>query len=162
MPMHRHPIALSKVTDPLALVPLDLALVRRLRASYERVRAHDLRFAESFYAKLFAAAPHLRAMFSADLVSQAKKLTGALNAVVDNFENPSANAAMLADLGRRHAAYGAKPEHYDLVVRLVVESMQEILGSSADRHDLEEWRMALQLISNHMIVAANRASPAGP
>lgn len=154
MPVHRHPIARSKVRDPLGPLPLDLALVVRLRATYDMVRAHDLRFAAIFYAKLFAAAPQVRAMFGDDLVLQARKLTAALDAVVANFENPSMNATMLADLGQRHARYGATPEHYELVISLLVESMEALLSPVASRRDLEEWRMALRLVSDHMIAAA--------
>jgi hemoglobin-like flavoprotein len=159
MPVHRHPVALSKAADPLAIVPLDLALVQRLRATYDRVRAHDLRLAELFYTKLFTAAPHLRSMFGSDLRSQAVKLTAALAAVVENFENPAANAALLADLGRRHATYGATPEHYDLVINLLIDSMQTLLGHDTTRRDLDEWRLALRLVSDQMISAAAAPRP---
>ncbi len=158
MPVHRHPVALSKITDPLAIVPLDMALVGRLRLTYERVRAHDLRLAELFYPKLFAAAPHLRSMFQSDPDAQVRKLTASLDAVVQNFENPAANTAILTALGQRHAGYGAKPEHYTLVIDLLLASMREVLGAQADDRDLDDWRMALRLISNQMIAAGQPKS----
>ncbi len=154
MPVRKHPIAMSSAPEQLAHLPLDLGLVGRLRATYARVRAQDLRLAEIFYGKLFAAAPPLRAMFGADLVAQAQKLTLALDAVVDNLENPSTNTSALAELGKRHAGYGVTPQNYDLVIGLLVESMEELLGPGADRRGLEDWRMALRLISNHMISGA--------
>jgi hemoglobin-like flavoprotein len=151
MSVQRHPVATSSSFDSLAIVPLDRALVARLRGSYEAVRLHELRLAEIFYAKLFAAAPQVRSLFKSDTASQAAKLMAALDTVVKNFERPQENAAMLAELGRRHASYGATPEHYDIVVRLLVESMGEVLGANAAAANLNEWRTALSLIARQMI-----------
>ncbi len=161
MPVHRHPVAMSRWHAPLHTLPLDLALVERLRATYARVHADELGLATIFYTKLFSAAPHLRSLFPTDLVAQAAKLTAALDAVVRNLEKPRENAAMLADLGRRHAGYGAKPEHYDLVVDLLVLSMQEALHTRSDDQAIVEWRMALRLIADQMIAAAEDARTAG-
>jgi hemoglobin-like flavoprotein len=156
MTLRRHPIAVSKRSETLSRLPLDARLVERLRGTYEALRAEDARLAEVFYAKLFAAAPHLRGMFKGEPEAQARKLMAALDAVVKNFEKPEANAAMIAELGKRHAGYGAKPEHYDLVIDLLVESMEELLGAKgwATRESLREWRMALRLISDQMIAGA--------
>jgi nitric oxide dioxygenase len=154
MPVRRHPVAASKVEVSLGRLPVDLALVGRLKAFYQRLRAEDLRLAEIFYAKLFAAAPHLRSLFRAAPAEQAQKLMAALDAVVQNLENPAANAAMLAQLGRRHADYGAQPAHYDLVIDLLIESMEQLLGPGVDPRGLTEWRMALRLISDQMIAAS--------
>lgn len=154
MPVHRHPIAVSKKPDALASVPLDHQLITRLRDSFRAVHEHGLLLAESFYAKLFAAAPHLRPLFRSDLKSQSEKLIASLDAVVRNLEHPAENAAMLAALGRRHAGYGAKPEHYDIVIELLVDAMGEVLGPSADRRNLEDWRIVLRLVSNQMIAAS--------
>ncbi len=155
MPVRRHPIASSmKSSEDLSAVPLDGRLILRLKASYEGVRKEDLRLAEAFYAKLFAAAPHLRAMFRSEPEAQAAKLIASLDAIVNNLEAPSANAKMLADLGRRHAGYGAKPEHYDLVIELLVDSMREVGGPRMDSQSLDDWRIALRLVSNQMFAAS--------
>jgi len=154
MTVKRHPVAVANAGDLLSRVPLDTALVARLRGTYERVRLHELKLAEIFYAKLFAAAPHLRAMFRSDPASQAQKLMASLDAVVRNFENPAENGAALAALGQRHAGYGARPEHYGLVVDLLVDSMREVGGAGLDENGLREWKQALQLISAQMIAAS--------
>jgi hemoglobin-like flavoprotein len=161
MPVRRHPVATSPQHASLHRLPLDLALVERLRTTHTLVRAHELEFARLFYSKLFEAAPHLRAMFKSDLGSQAAKLTASLDAVVRNLEKPHENAAMLADLGRRHAGYGARPEHYDLVVELLGLSMQEVLHMASDDQAIVEWRMALRLIADQMIAAAAQARVSG-
>ncbi len=154
MPVHRHPIANATTSEPLSRIPLDRGLIERLRASYDKTREQDIRLAEIFYAKLFTAAPHLRSMFSTDVREQARKLTGALDMIVANLASPEENSAMLTAMGKRHAGYGAKPEHYELVTDLLVESMRELLGDDAPNQTLEEWRTALRLISRQMIAAA--------
>lgn len=154
MTVKRHPVAVANAGDLLSSVPLDTALAVRLRATYELVRVHELELAELFYAKLFAAAPHLRAMFRGDPTSQAQKLTASLDAVVRNFENPAENRAALAALGQRHAGYGARPEHYGLVVDLLVDSMREVGGAGIHENGLREWKQALQLISAQMMAAS--------
>lgn len=158
MPVRRHPVALppkpGAEPGPLASVPLDVALVASLRASYRLVREHDLRLAEIFYARLFAAAPHLRPLFRDDPAQQAAKLMAALDLVVKNLDAGDANAGLLADLGRRHAGYGARPEHYPLVAELLVESMQALLGPRFLPVHREQWRLALSLVCRRMIAGA--------
>jgi nitric oxide dioxygenase len=161
MPVHQHPVAVPNSKDPILGLPLDLALIGRLKASFQLVHSKGPRLAEIFYSKLFSAAPQLRSLFRSDADSQARKLSAALEAVVHNLESPAENSAMLAELGKRHAGYGARPEHYDLVVSLLVESMSEVLGSATDTRSLEEWRMALRLISDQMI-ASTRAPVESP
>lgn len=154
MPVHRHPVATTKTDQRLACVPLDHALIARLKASYQLVREKDLLFAEVFYAKLFDAAPDLRAIFRSEPRVQAQKLTASLDMIVRNLEYPNENEQMLSSLGRRHAAYGAKPEHYSLVIELLVSSMYEVLQSQADEQSLDEWRTALRLVSDQMIAGS--------
>lgn len=154
MPVHRHPASASKVGEPITRIPVDSGVVERLRTSYRLVRARELDFARTFYAKLFEAAPGVRAMFPADLELQSRKLTMALDTIVANLENPETNSHLLAEMGQRHAGYGAKPEHYHLVIETMIASMREVLGESGEEKVMGEWRTALRLISKQMIDAA--------
>ncbi|MCW5756511.1 MAG: hypothetical protein KIT54_04665 [Phycisphaeraceae bacterium] len=153
MPVHRHPASASKVGEPITRIPVDAGVIERLRSSYRLVRRQDLEFARVFYAKLFEAAPGVRAMFPQDLELQSRKLTMALDTIVANLENPEANSHLLAQMGKRHAGYGARPEHYHLVIETMVAAMRAVLGAQADERVLDEWRMALRLIGKQMIDA---------
>ncbi len=159
MPVHRHPVANPKATRELSRVPLDRTLAARLEATFAQVRASGIRFGEVFYERLFAAAPQVRPMFRSDPAAQTQKLVAAMDAIVRNLNSPEENADMIAALGRRHAEYGARPEHYDLVIGLLVDAMAEVLGPSADIANLEEWRTVLRLVSDQMI-AAGKPPPA--
>ncbi len=135
-------------------IPLDHDLIARLKSGYQLFSDERRAFAVLFYDKLFARAPYLRSMFSTDLDEQAAKLVAALDAIVNNLERPAENAAMLEDMGKRHAGYGVKPEHYDLVIDLLCESMGETAGDRLPAAQLDEWRLALRLVSDQMIAAS--------
>ena len=151
MPVHRHPVAVSQAPGALAGIPLDRDLSGRLRASFGLLRSEGTRLGEVFYEKLFAAAPQVRGMFRTEPRAQSAKLLASLEAIVRNLENPAANEAMISEMGRRHVGYGARPEHYPLVVGLLVESIAEVLGPRGEARTLEEWRTALELVSRQML-----------
>lgn len=161
MPLRRHPVAVGPQHGALRSVPIDRALIDRLKASYALVQAQDLRLAQLFYERLFAAAPGVRHMFREDPGVQARKLTDALDVIVRNLEFPAQNASLLSDLGRRHARYGATPEHYALVVELLTSCMQEVLADRATPGVINEWRLALHLVAAQMIAAAQSETTQG-
>lgn len=161
MSIRRHPLAGGAPAPCLRALPVDTSLATRLREVFERLRAPGMHLGEIFYARLFQAAPHLKPLFRSTPAEQAEKLLQALEAVVRNFENSEANAALLEELGRRHVSYGVRAEHYDLVIDLMIESIEHLLGPHADRRLLDEWRMALRLISDQMIAAAGSGDRLG-
>ncbi len=157
MPIYRHPITSSdqKSVRILENIPLDNELIERLKTTYQAARAeNDLSLARVFYHKLFSAHPMLREMFPDDLEQQAAKLISMLDQVVNHLEHPEENSKRLADLGRRHREYGVQPEHYLIVIKLLTESIQELIGSTengaAKQDSIEEWRLMLTLIGQQM------------
>ena len=52
-------------------------------------------------------------MFPADMAEQRFKLESALQLAVDGLRKPDRLAALMEHLGRRHAAYGVEPAHFD-------------------------------------------------
>lgn len=154
MPVHRHPVTTTNKHSSLLNVPVDQELIQRLQSSFTTVRESGLQLGELFYSKLFEAAPNLRQLFTNDPHTQSKKLLMALDVIVCNLEKPEETSAYISALGKRHVGYGAKPEHYDLVINLLIESMREVLGANAEPQTLDEWRTALRLVSNQMIAAS--------
>jgi hemoglobin-like flavoprotein len=159
VPFRRHPLADPRVSSRFTGTPIDADLVARLRDSHEQLAAQGTAFSERFYRKLFEAAPGLRSMFKSDPNSQAEKLASMLGEIINNLEATGDNTRLLAELGRRHAGYGAKPKHYDLVTTLLVESIRETLALDAEATIIDEWRMMLRLISDQMIAASTSTSP---
>jgi len=155
MSIRRHPISRSAEQSPLRTIPVDHALIARLKSSYQLLSSDRFEFASVFYSKLFAEAPHLRSMFSTSIDVQTTKLVAALDAIVSNLEYPEKNAKLLKEMGQRHAGYGVKPEHYDLVIDLICDAIREVGGERLPASHLAEWRVALRLVSDQMIAAAS-------
>jgi methyl-accepting chemotaxis protein len=85
----------------------------------------------TFYARLFATHPEVRPLFGAvDMAAQQKKLLGALALAVENLRRPEVLFPVLKDLGRRHAGYGAKPEHYRAVGAALLDTFAVCLGDA--------------------------------
>lgn len=155
-----HPLAQTQpslpgsTTDPLP--PLDTDLAVLLERSLQHLIDARQTLATTFYAKLFAAHPSLRAMFPAEMSDQGKKLTDTLAWIATNMSNRSTVLPALSELGQRHVKYGVKPEHYPIVASLLSEAMTEVGGESFPPEAQKAWRTALQLICDHMF---NSSSP---
>ncbi len=173
MALTRHP--LSGALPALLDVPIDRAVVARLRASFEVLErvATDAkakgpeqeagaRFAHRFYTRLFQQWPGLRLMFPTDLAAQEQKLVDSLRMVVEHLEEPEATRARLKELGQRHAGYGAKPEHYPIVCALLVEVMASTAGKAWGPELSADWTTALRLLSDAMMEGAASAPPKAP
>jgi len=71
--------------------------------------------AELFYGKLFSLDPALKPLFKGDMKEQGRKLMQMIGTAVSGLNNLGALVPAVEDLGRRHAGYGVKPEHYEAV-----------------------------------------------
>ena len=84
-----------------------------------------------FYQRLFEIDPSARDLFRAtDMVQQRKKLLQVLGVAVSSLDNLGALVKTVEDLGRRHAGYGVKDEHYDSVGAALLWTLQQGLGSA--------------------------------
>lgn len=155
MPVNRHPIAIIPADRSSSRIPVDQAVIGRLRSSFAEVKGKDADLGRIFYDALFAAAPQVRPLFKSDPESQSRKLVDSLEAVLTNLENPVENATMLAELGQRHVRYGAKPEHYGLVVSLLTDAIRQVLGATNEDTRVREWNLALTLIARQMVAASS-------
>jgi hemoglobin-like flavoprotein len=86
---------------------------------------------------------HQKAMLLATLVLLRKSLRD-LGAVVPK----------LRELGRRHAAYGARPEHYPVVGEVLIASMAEVAGPRWRPEYGRAWSDALAVVSGVMLEGA--------
>jgi hemoglobin-like flavoprotein/hemerythrin-like domain-containing protein len=157
MSLSRHP--LTPNPQGLANIPVDSGTVALLAASFRAVQARGQDFADGFYARLFAAHPQVRAMFPADMTAQKAKLLDTLTAVMAHLQDPQGNVKRLQELGVRHVAYGARPEHFALVIDAMLGAMQDVAGKEWNKAVHEQWRRALSLIAEVMIKAGLEHGP---
>jgi len=94
---------------------MDSTQVKLVQESFAKVARISEQAAVIFYDRLFEVAPAVRAMFPDDMTEQRKKLMTMLAAVVNGLNNLESILPVASALAKRHASYGAKPEHYPVV-----------------------------------------------
>lgn len=160
MPITRHPLMPHGPDDRrLHHIGVDPAVHQRLEASLGLLRDKGPRVVETFYSRLFERYPAVRPLFRSDMASQQSKLLGSLVMVVEHLRDPERVTAVLRELGRKHEAFGALPEHYPIVRSLLLESMAAELGTAWNDQLEAEWSQALSLVSQIMIEASQSAGP---
>src|SRR4029079_11885612 len=88
---------------------------------------------QMFYDRLFQTDPTTKPLFKAvDLGEHRKKLIQALALVVKGLDNLDSIVPVVADLGRRHVAYGVTQRHSDSVGDALLLTLEQ--GIVADRH----------------------------
>lgn|GEM_PF-315205 len=110
--------------------------------------------ADRFYQRLFEAAPAVRSMFPDDMADQKRALMAALGTIVSHLRRPEMLEAYVSGLGERHAGYGARPEHYDLVGETLLETLAEVAGDAWDDAYAGAWGQAFAATRDIMLAAA--------
>jgi methyl-accepting chemotaxis protein len=111
-----------------------------------------------FYQRLFAVAPQVRPLFQTDIESQSRKLLWMLSELISIAEKPEEFRAALHQLGARHVRYGARPEHYPVVVQCLLDMMAEVLGSEFTPNLRAQWAALLQTVAAIMLEGAANAA----
>ena len=99
-----------------------------LETSFDLVAPRGDELMDYFYARLFFAAPAVKPLFPNDMKKQKTILLGALVLLRKSLRNLDAIVPKLRELGARHVAYGAKPEHYGVVGATLITSLATIAG----------------------------------
>lgn len=82
-----------------------------------------------FYGKLFYDNPPLRKLFPENMDEQYRKLMNMLNRIVARLDDFDSIKAELQAVGKRHVAYGVRPELYGPVGIALLWTLQQGLGS---------------------------------
>lgn len=127
--------------------------IRLIRNTWRRIEPIGHRAARLFYAKLFDTDPSLRPLFKRNLDFQGQKLVIMIDAAIRGLEQPDALAPTLTRLGRRHAAYGVRPEHYDTVGRCLLWTLEQGLGPALNAEARAAWAELYQRLASQMLSA---------
>ena len=134
---------------------LDLELLER---SFDLLAPRGDELMDEFYDRLFAAAPAVRPLFPDDMRRQKTMLLGALVLLRKSLRDLDAIVPKLRDLGARHVAYGAKPEHYPVVGEALRGAMAALAGSSWTREIETAWAKAFEIVAGAMLEGARDAA----
>jgi methyl-accepting chemotaxis protein len=139
----------------MSVMPLDLPA---LETSFDLVAPRGDELADTFYTRLFAAAPTVEPLFAAtDLDEQKKKLLATLVLLRKSLRDLDPVVPALRELGRRHVAYGAQPEHYPVVADVLIASMADVAGDEWQPEHERAWAAALAVVAGAMLEGAAAA-----
>jgi hemoglobin-like flavoprotein len=128
--------------------------VQLIQGSWQKVVPIKEQAAELFYGKLFQLDPALRPLFKGDMKEQGRKLMTMLNTVVVQLERLDTLVPAVQDLGKRHAGYGVKPEHYAAVGSALLWTLDAGLGDAFTGEVKEAWAAAYGVLAGVMSDAA--------
>jgi hemoglobin-like flavoprotein len=130
-----------------------------LETSFDLVAPHGDELMDQFYARLFEAAPAVKPLFAGtDLKRQKTMLLGTLVLLRKSLRDLDAIVPKLRELGARHVAYGAQPEHYPVVGEALIGAMAAVAGPAWRPEYERAWGAAFEVVAGAMIEGAELAS----
>jgi hemoglobin-like flavoprotein len=131
--------------------------VDALETSFDLIAPRGEELMDTFYRRLFAAAPAVEPLFSGtDMSRQKTKLLATLVLLRKSLRNLNALVPKLRELGRRHGAYGAQAEHYPVVGAALIASMAELAGSAWRPEYERAWADAFEVVAGAMLEGVAR------
>jgi len=130
-----------------------------LETSFDLVAPRGDELMDVFYSRLFAAAPAVNPLFAnTDLKRQKAMLLGTLVLLRKSLRDLDAIVPKLRELGARHVAYGAEPEHYPVVGEVLLASLADVAGPAWNAEYERAWGEALGIVAGAMLEGAEAAS----
>ncbi|MFK8036637.1 MAG: globin domain-containing protein [Hyphomicrobiales bacterium] len=128
--------------------------INLIRESAEHLAESNIASTNTFYANLFEVAPSVRTLFPDDMFEQSGKLWESIVTVVESADNLSAIESDLKALGARHVGYGAEPEHYVVVTKVLIETISVVMNEKWSEDYQQAWQKALEAVCAVMLQGA--------
>jgi serine/threonine protein kinase/hemoglobin-like flavoprotein/class 3 adenylate cyclase len=130
-----------------------------VQSSFEKIAARKEEASRLFYKHLFDIAPQVRQMFShVDMEVQGAMLMNMIAAAVKGLDRLDELKPVLEDLGRRHANYGVRIEHYAAVEECLLSTLSTLMGADFNVDVKLAWTRIYNFIAETMIEASIAAS----
>lgn len=133
------------------MTPQTIALVQD---SFRKVTPIADTAAELFYTRLFSLDPALKPLFTGDMKQQGRKLMSMIATAVNGLNDLGALVPAVEALGKRHAGYGVKPEHYATVATALLWTLEQGLGDAFTDDVKSAWVEVYGVLSSTMQRAA--------
>jgi hemoglobin-like flavoprotein len=125
--------------------------IKLVQASFSKVAPVADEAAVLFYDRLFEMAPQVKALFPTDMAEQRRKLMSTLAIVVSGLSDLPSILPAASALATRHVAYGAREEHYPVVGKALLWTLEQGLGEDWTADVAEAWTAAFTTLSAFMI-----------
>jgi hemoglobin-like flavoprotein len=137
------------------MTPNQIDLVQR---SWAQVAPMEEAAVLMCYDRLFFMDPSLRMLFRGDLKQQSRKVFAMISFIVSGLTRLQETMPLVQAMGRRHAGYGVRDEHYDTVGAALLWTLEQGLGSAFTLAVREAWTAALGGLASTMKDAAKMAA----
>lgn len=129
-----------------------------VQASWKQVLPVAETAAQMFYGRLFFLDPSLRMLFRGDLREQGQKVMAMISFTVNGLARLDQLVPTVKALGRRHAAYGVRPEHYYTVGAALLWTLEQGLGAAFTPAVRDAWVAAYGVLASTMRDAAEMSA----
>ena len=140
--------AKEKIVEVNGFSNMDLQL--ELQSSLSELLREEDQFASVFYDNLFKRAPFLKTLFTRNMKLQGRMLTHMLSGIVYSLSRPAHLEMGLRKLGQNHVNYGVKDEYYPIVHDVLLETIEEVLGSHFNDNVEKAWKQGLEIVIGAM------------
>ena len=120
--------------------------IRLIRESFPAIHELSGPVAKLFYGRLFELAPQVRPLFRQDIAVQGRKLMDMLTVLVGNLDRFEEMEPILKAMGQRHAGYGVRPEHYEIVTSALIWSFGIALEGDFTPQLRSAWSAVIEAV----------------
>lgn len=145
------------MSEPDLTAPITEQEVKLVQESWEKCVPIAETAADLFYGKLFELDPSLKPLFKSDIKEQGKKLMTMITTAVRSLHKLDTIVGAVQDMGKRHAGYGVKDEHYDTVGTALIWTLGQGLGDAFTEEVKVAWLKTYTLLATTMKDAAAEA-----
>ncbi len=124
-----------------------------ISATVPVLRENGVLLTKHFYIRMFTHNPELKNMFNMGNQESGKQQTAlalAVLAYAENIANPGVLMPVVDRIGHKHVSLDIRPEHYQIVGRHLIASIQEVLGEAATDEIIDAWTVAYQQLADLM------------
>ncbi|RKE20137.1 hemoglobin-like flavoprotein [Streptomyces sp. TLI_171] len=136
-------------------VTIDSTLIK---TSFAVVEPHGSEVTAYFYTHLFEHNPDVRKLFAEHMNEQQDRLWAAIGTLVNKLEDTDTVVNVLQGLGRRHAGYGALPEHFPAVGASLLASLAHFAGDAWTPEIEAAWTALYGVVTDVMSAALTEAA----
>ncbi|WP_286778713.1 MULTISPECIES: NO-inducible flavohemoprotein [Sphingobacterium] len=115
---------------------------------------HGVALTSDFFKRMFDHNPELKHVFNMGNQQNARQQTALATAVLayaEHIENPAVLLSAVKHIGQKHSSLNIRPEHYQIVGKHLLASIQEVLGAAATEELIEAWEVAYFQLADLMV-----------
>ena len=124
------------------MTPQQKALVQ---ATIPLLRSSGVALTSHFYQRMFQHNPELKHLFNQGQQGsgrQQQALAAAVLAYAENLDDPSVLLPVVERIAHKHVSLGIRAEHYGIVGKHLLASIQEVMGAMATPELIDAWAAA--------------------